>query len=85
MTYQGVLTKMETELEQPVQYYLVFENDFLNMNQMLGKIMAIQFVKYQCLNCGLDRPIYRQGFCKSCFFDIPQAVSYTHLRAHETT
>ena len=76
MTYQGVLTKMETELEQPVQYYLVFENDFLNMNQMLGKIMAIQFVKYQCLNCGLDRPIYRQGFCKSCFFDIPQAADW---------
>jgi hypothetical protein len=76
MTYQGVLTKMETEFSQPIQYYLVFKNDFLNMNQLLNKTLTIQFVKYQCLNCGLDKPIYRQGFCKSCFFEIPQAADW---------
>ena len=73
MFYQGVLTKMETEFAQPIQYYLILENDFLNMNQLLGKTMTLQFVKYQCLKCGLDKPIYRQGFCKEDFFDIPQA------------
>jgi hypothetical protein len=76
MTYQGVLTKMETEFSSPIAYYLVFENDFLNMNQLLGKTITIQFVKYQCLNCRLDKPIYRQGFCKSCFFEIPQAADW---------
>ncbi|MGB5417457.1 DUF2797 domain-containing protein [Algibacter sp.] len=76
MTYQGVLTKMETEFESPIQYYLVFENDFLNMNQLLNKNVTIQFVKHQCLNCGLDKPIFRQGFCKSCFFEIPQAADW---------
>ncbi|MBA6152287.1 DUF2797 domain-containing protein [Gelidibacter maritimus] len=76
MTYQGVLTKMETEFSNPIQYYLVFENDFINMNQLLDKAIMIQFVGYQCLNCTLDRPIYRQGFCKSCFFDIPQAADW---------
>jgi len=76
MTYQGVLSKMETEFSDPIQYYLVFESDFINMNQMLDKTINIQFVKYQCLNCGLDKPIYRQGFCKSCFFDIPQAADW---------
>ncbi|MFV0566373.1 MAG: DUF2797 domain-containing protein [Flavobacteriaceae bacterium] len=76
MTYQGVLTKMDTEFSQPIQYYLIFENDFLNLNQLLGKSITLQFVKYQCLNCGLDRPIYRQGFCKSCFFDVPQAADW---------
>ena len=76
MNYQGVLTHMETELAQPIQYYLVFENDFLNMNQLLNKTISIQFVKYQCLNCGLEKEIYRQGFCKSCFFDIPQAADW---------
>ncbi|MDG1730263.1 MAG: DUF2797 domain-containing protein [Algibacter sp.] len=73
MTYQGVLTKMATEFESPIQYYLVFENDFLNMNQLLGKNITMQFVKYQCLNCGLDKPIYRQGFDKQCFFDTALA------------
>ncbi len=76
MTYQGVLTKMETEFSSPIEYYLVFENDFLNMNQLLGKTITILFIKYQCLSCGLDKPIYRQGFCKSCFFEIPQAADW---------
>lgn len=76
MTYQGVLTKMESEYSEPIQYYLIFENDFITMNQLLNSTITIQFVKYQCLNCGLDKPIYRQGFCKSCFFDIPQAADW---------
>ena len=73
MTYQGVLTKMETEFLSPIQYYLVFENDFLNMNQLLNKQLTIQFIKYQCLNCGADKPIYRQGFDKQCFYDTARA------------
>ena len=76
MQYQGVLRKMETEFGQPIQYFLIFENDFLNMNQLLNKTITIHFVKYECLNCGLDKPIYRQGFCKSCFFEIPQAADW---------
>ncbi|WP_047548095.1 DUF2797 domain-containing protein [Psychroserpens sp. Hel_I_66] len=73
MFYQGVLTKMQTEFADPIQYYLILENDFLNMNQLLDKTITLQFVKHQCLKCGLDKPIYRQGFCKEDFFDIPQA------------
>ncbi|MBU2940019.1 DUF2797 domain-containing protein [Lacinutrix sp. C3R15] len=76
MYYQGVLTKMETEFTKPIQYYLVFENDFLNMNQLIDKNIHLKFVKYQCLSCGLNKVIYRQGFCKSCFFDIPQAADW---------
>lgn len=73
MLYQGVLRKMQTELGNPIQYYLVFENDFININQLLDKEIQIDFIKYQCLNCGRERPIYRQGFCKSCFYDSPAA------------
>ncbi len=73
MQYEGVLRKMQTEIGSPIQYYMVFENDFLNVNQVLDKTLEINFIKSQCLNCGQDRAIYRQGFCKSCFFDIPSA------------
>lgn len=76
MQYQGVLTKMETEFSNPIQYYLLFESDFINMNQLLNKTLTISFVKFECLNCKLEKPIYRQGFCKSCFFDIPQAADW---------
>ncbi|WP_276167992.1 DUF2797 domain-containing protein [Zobellia alginiliquefaciens] len=73
MQYEGVLRKMQTEIGNPIQYYMVFENDFLNVNQVLDKELEINFIKYQCLNCGRDRPIYRQGFCKTCFFETPSA------------
>jgi len=73
MQYEGVLRKMQTEIGSPIQYYMVFENDFLNVNQILEKELQISFIKFQCLNCGRDRPIYRQGFCKTCFFEIPSA------------
>lgn len=73
MQYQGVLKKMQTEIGSPIQYYLLFESDFLNVNQILDRSLKIEFIKYQCLNCGNDRPIYRQGFCKTCFFEIPSA------------
>lgn len=73
MTYQGVLKKMPTEHLETIQYYLDMGSDFLNMNQLLGKTIEISFEKYECLNCHLNKEIYRQGFCKSCFFETPNA------------
>lgn len=71
MTYQGILTKMPTEFGQPIQYYLVFEDSFLNLNQMLGKEMEIHFEGYRCLNCSKPKKVYRQGHCYDCFYASP--------------
>ncbi len=76
MNYQGVLTKMQTEIGSPIQYYLVFKDDFLNVNQLLNKTVSISFEGYECLNCGLDKKIFRQGFCYDCFYEIPQAADW---------
>ena len=76
MKFEGVLTKMQTENGSPIQYYLVFENDFLNVNQLLDKTLSISFVKFQCLNCGQDKKIYRQGYCYDCFFEVPQVADW---------
>lgn len=73
MIYQGVLKKMMTENAAEIQYYLDMKTDFLNMNQLIDKNITLKFVGYECLNCHLEKKIYRQGFCKSCFFDIPSA------------
>ena len=73
MLYQGVLTKMQTEFTDPIQYYLVFENDFIHLNQVIGQKLSMKHVGFQCLSCGLHKNIYRQGFCKDCFFDKPVA------------
>jgi len=76
MVYQGVLKKMMTENAEEIQYYLDMKSDFLNMNQLINKEIALSFVTYECLNCHLEKKIYRQGFCQSCFFDIPQAADW---------
>lgn len=71
MTYAGVLAKMQTEIGTPIQYYLVFENSFLNVNQLLGKEIEMVFDGFQCLNCGKNKKIFRQGFCYDCFYSSP--------------
>ena len=73
MIYQGVLKKMMTENADEIQYYLDMNDDFINMNQLLNTSISINFVTYECLNCHLEKEIYRQGYCKSCFFDTPNA------------
>ncbi len=73
MQYEGVLTKMQTENANPIQYYLVFENSFLNVNQLLGKEFEIAFQGYQCLECGKKKKIFRQGFCYDCFMGSASA------------
>ena len=73
MQYEGVLTKMQTEAGSPIQYYLVFENSFLNMNQLLGKDLDINFLGFCCLNCSKKKKIYRQGFCYDCFYSSAAA------------
>ncbi len=71
MTYQGVLTKMQTEFNNPIAYYLIFEDNFLNVNQLLNKNIRIEKVGYQCLNCNKSKKIFRQGFCYDCFYASP--------------
>lgn len=73
MRYEGVLTKMKTELQKEVEYYLVFESDFLHVNQILNKRISINFLRYQCMNCGLEKKVFTQGFCYDCYSSIPQA------------
>lgn len=71
MSYKGVLHKMQTEIGNPIQYYLVFDDGFLNVNQLLDRELSIKFIGYQCLNCGKKKKIFRQGNCYDCFYSNP--------------
>ena len=64
-----VLRKMISEHGIPVRYYL----DGFNMNYFIGRRIVVKFEGYECLNCQKTEPIFRQGFCKKCFFESPQA------------
>jgi hypothetical protein len=41
-TFEGTLTKMQTEMGQPIQYYLIFDTNFLNVNQLINRTIQIQ-------------------------------------------
>lgn len=73
MQYEGKLTKMQAEGGTPLQYYLVFEDSFINMNQLLGREIEINFLGFSCLNCSKKKKIYRMGYCYDCFYSIPAA------------
>jgi len=73
MKYKGVLQKMQTEHTEPIQYYLDMSSDVLNMNQLLDKEIEINFEHYQCMGCGKDKKIFRQGYCYDCYYALPQA------------
>ncbi|MDG1291456.1 MAG: DUF2797 domain-containing protein [Flavobacteriaceae bacterium] len=64
---------MITEIGSPIRYYLNLESDFLEMNQLLDQTVKINFLGTQCLSCHDSKPIFRQGFCKNCFFENPSA------------
>ena len=63
---------MLTEYGSPIQYYLETESDYLNINQLIDKNISIEFDKYQCLGCGKNKKIFRQGHCYDCFINSAQ-------------
>lgn len=73
MTLKGTLKKMLSEYASPVRYYLNFDAGFVDMNQSIGKKMQIKHVGNECLGCGLDKPIFRMGYCSTCFYTVPEA------------
>ena len=75
-TFEGTLTKMETEMGAPIQYYLIFDSNFINVNQLINKNIEITHKGYQCLNCKKAKKIWRQGFCYDCFSTIPAAAEW---------
>ncbi|MDT8415573.1 MAG: DUF2797 domain-containing protein [Flavobacteriaceae bacterium] len=73
MHFEGVLKKMKTEPARPVNYFLALDGDFLHINQLMGQKLAIKHMGYECLGCGLNKKIFRQGYCYDCFMSLPQA------------
>ena len=74
--FNGVLRKMITELKDPVNYFLDMGNDFIVFNFKIENNVTIEFDGYSCLNCCSNQEIYRQGYCKKCFFDLPSTADW---------
>lgn len=72
MQYQLVLKKMITSLDDEVSYFENSNRHVLHLNQFLDRNLKIEFDGYECLNCGLEKKIFRQGFCYDCFYSSAQ-------------
>lgn len=73
MNFSGQVRKMISQNAQPIKYYLNLSGNLLFMNELFHKRISIKLTGYQCISCGLNKPIYRMGFCKDCFFTSPYA------------
>lgn len=73
MIFEGPIKKMLVENDKPIRYYLNMNDDFIDVNQQLGKKIRLIYDHNECMGCGLDKELYRMGYCKNCFFTLPQA------------
>ncbi|MDG1091198.1 MAG: DUF2797 domain-containing protein [Flavobacteriaceae bacterium] len=64
---------MNTAFGPSVGYYLNLKDDFVALHQFIDQSITLEMIGYECLNCSRTEPIFRQGFCKKCFFESPNA------------
>lgn len=76
MNFTGVFQKMQTEFANPIQYFLVTDSSFIQLNQLINTTIKLKHVGYQCFNCGEDLEIFGMGYCRSCFFKVPQTQQF---------
>lgn len=89
MEFGITLAKMPTYLEEEVHYILKADNDFIKVNELIGREVLLQFLDQKfCSGCGGQyKELFRMGFCRNCFFTRPEAgesiIRPELSRAHE--
>ncbi|MFD2229026.1 DUF2797 domain-containing protein [Alkalimarinus sediminis] len=60
---------MAVSLEQPISYTLILGDSSLNLNELVGEQIKIQYQgKITCSNCGRNtKKSFSQGYCYPCF------------------
>ncbi len=74
MHFSGPLRKMSTQYGPTVRYALRLGDDLLLLNGLIGRNLRIKFTGTHRCFCGeLVPEVYRQNFCRECFFTKPEA------------
>jgi hypothetical protein len=74
MHFHGPLRKMNTQYGSTIRYALNLGEDLLLMNGLIGKKLRMEFTGSHRCFCGQLVPeVYRQNFCRECFFTKPEA------------
>ncbi len=72
--FQGVLRKMASHWQEPVQYSLLLDEQRVPLNALLGKSLTLSFSgQIFCLHCGKKtNKSYGQGYCYPHFMSLAQ-------------
>lgn len=75
MLYEGNILKMRTELDDPVKYTLPIGENWIVMNDLVGKEIKMSFTgQINCISCGKrTKTSFSQGFCYNCLQTAPEA------------
>ncbi len=74
---QGLMRKMHSRLETPVDYQLPLAESLIPMNALLGKTVRLRYTgKIQCVHCGRNtNKSFNSGYCYPCFQSLAQCDS----------
>ena len=73
MKYSGQISKMKVELNNPITYHLPIGKHLINMNELLGKNITLEFEgEIRCVACNNQiKKTFMQGYCYPCFISSP--------------
>ena len=73
MKYSGQISKMKVELNNPITYHLPIGKHLINMNELLGKNITLEFEgEMRCVACNNQiKKTFMQGYCYPCFISSP--------------
>ena len=72
--YKLLIDKMKVHNNNPVDYYLGVNNDWILMNDLIGKTIKFSWSGIVICSCGRKmKKFYRQNFCYDCFWNSPEA------------
>ena len=72
--YKLLIDKMKTHNNNPVDYYLLINNEWLSINKLIGKNISFVWKGIVVCSCGRKmKKFYRQNFCYDCFWNSPEA------------
>lgn len=68
------LHKMQTQLDTPVQYSLLFNQEKIALNPLLNTTISLRYTgRIFCVACGKQsKKSYNQGYCYPCFSRLAQ-------------
>ncbi len=73
----GALSKMHTDLQSPVSYFLPVGDQQLPLNDLIGRKLILEHQgQINCSHCGRKtKKSFSQGYCYPCFRKLPQCDS----------